>query len=417
MALSSVRALFKGKWYTLQYNPATNAYEVEIEPVGTSANEPGGVYNTTLELKNDIGVVRTFDGSTIRGLNLKVKEQVPPVLTLISPKGPYITVKRPTIVIHAQDEEGGSRINASTLTLSFDGSSVSFSKTTIDRGYEIRYTPSYDLSEGYHTARATVKDVDGNFTALDMRWMVDTEPPILKIHSKKMRRIVDTPTSIVILETWDVMSGLASVTADGHRANLVDAENNLYECEVPLEIGRNDVEVVSTDKAGLRNVQHVRVMRMITDRVKSDVYFEKNPPRKPIAKWTSADHAKWKRDLLYGCYDDIAMNRVCDAVRLMLDVLDTYGFWAIVDPKPNWSISDAPTTNDYYLRRYISDVDAIQCSMPVILNPRIELPRSLEETDHVGANNIEKALVNIDANLKALIFDLYSAKEISAAET
>lgn len=417
MALTSVRALFKGQWYTLQYNPTTKAYEVEIEPVGTSANEPGGVYNTTLELTNDLGVVRTYDSSTIKGLNLRVKEQVPPVLTLISPTGAYITERRPTFIIHAQDEAGGSKIDTSTITFEFDGSSVSFSLTSITRGYEIRFTPSYDLADGKHTLYVTVKDVDGNLAELDMEFFADTEPPVLKIHSKEMRRIVDTPTSIVIIEAFDLVSGLASLTANGVPAELVDAENNLYECEVPLEIGKNDVEVIATDRAGLSDIQYVRVMRMITDRVKSDVYFVKNPPRKPIAKWTAAEHAKWRRDLLYGCYDDIAMDRVCDAVRLMLEILDTYGFWAIVDPKPNWSMEDAPTTNDYYLRRYISDVDAIQCSMPVILNPRIELPRSLEETDHVGANAIEKALVNIDANLKALIFDLYSAREINAAET
>ena len=153
----TVRIQLNGTWTNLTYNSSTGAYEGTVTAPGrTSFNNAGRVYVVTAEATNTAGT------KTTKTANLTVKETVKPVITITSPSnGAYVINNKQPIVFAITDEENGSGIKESSLTVKIDGTTVTggIVKTAITNGFSVTVTPG-TLSDGAHTVTVDVQDND-----------------------------------------------------------------------------------------------------------------------------------------------------------------------------------------------------------------------------------------------------------------
>ena len=105
MAITQVRAQVNGVWYALTYDVAQRCYVAEIPAGETSADQPGGWYNVTVEASNDAGESVSIDGDALASLRLVVKDLTAPTVTLVSPPQGYVTTQTPEIVVDLTDEQ------------------------------------------------------------------------------------------------------------------------------------------------------------------------------------------------------------------------------------------------------------------------------------------------------------------------
>lgn len=111
-----------------------------------------------------------------------------------------------------------------------------------------------------------------------------------------------------------------------------------------------------------------------------------------------------------GFYNATDLNRVGAAVSYLASELYNAGYWAKVDPKLDWQLSDLPTHTQ--LERYLEDVRAVHSCLPGV----IELPDDMEGLDWQEANAIELALLEIDGLLQLLKQAYYYTGELYAGE-
>ena len=176
MALTTVRAKLGETWVTLAYNDATGRYEGTLTPSGTSAGEPGGYFSVTVEAVNAGGETASASGESLASLRLAVRETVSPVLTLVSPSPGYVTSKRPTVLVDAVDEAGGSGVDPGTFSVLLDGAAQAegLAYEAIEGGYRLSWTPAADLSDRPHVVTFAVSDRDGNPASASAAYTVDT---------------------------------------------------------------------------------------------------------------------------------------------------------------------------------------------------------------------------------------------------
>jgi hypothetical protein len=98
-----------------------------------------------------------------------------------------------------------------------------------------------------------------------------------------------------------------------------------------------------------------------------------------------------------GCYDYIDLNRVGEAVALLAEYLQSYGYSVTVDPKTDWSEGDEPTASQR--AAYLADVAAIKAAF----YGTTELPAAMDNINHEDANNIEALLVEVDTYIAKMI--------------
>lgn len=247
MAISKVRAQFNGQWYTLTLNSATGRYEARITPTDPSFGQSGGYYNVTVEVTNSSGKVVTANGSTMEGLRLVVSEITAPTLTLMSPPSGYLNTGKPTVVFTAVDE--GSGVDLKTLSVTLDGTAVTgISTTAITNGYRISVTPATAWADGAHTLKLQIADANGNVSALNVNYVVDTTAPLLDVTSPQDGEIILGAETVTVSGTVeDATSGVASVTINGEAVDVVGVG---FSKEIPLAEGRNLITVEATDVVG-----------------------------------------------------------------------------------------------------------------------------------------------------------------------
>lgn len=259
MAIQTVRAQINGSWHNLTFDSSSGAYEATIQaPSVTSYNQPGHYYNVTVEVTNTAGTQVTEDGSTLPGLQLKVKETVAPVITITSPtNGARVTNNKQPVVFTITDEQNGSGINLSTLVVSLNGSAVSGSEVVtqaITNGYKCTYTPASALSNGSNTVTVNVSDNDGNAaTQKTVTFTVDTVAPSLNVTSPADDLLTNNPSLVVSGTTNDATSSPVTVTIT---LNNVDqgaisvGADGAFSKTVTLAEGSNTIVVKATDSAG-----------------------------------------------------------------------------------------------------------------------------------------------------------------------
>lgn len=403
MALTQVRAKLGNTWTVLAYNEATGRYEGTITPPGTSVHQPGGYYNITVEATNATGQTATLDGTQYKALRLVVRETAAPTLTLVSPPQGWLTTKSPSFVFHAQDEAGGSGINPDIAEAIIDGSAVPCTVSESAGVYSSITFSGAGLSDGPHLVTVSISDYDGNETTVSAAYTVDTVPPVLTVVAPDLHRVVDWTGVEVSGYARDVTSGVASVTVNGEPVET--DSNGQFSAVVPLEVGVNNIQITAIDQAGLSATQTVWMLRMITNRTQADVDAVTALLQKPWAEFTAAEKAFWL-GVVRGAYNDDDMNRVGTAVEYIAGLMEQAGYAPQVDPKTDWTETDAPTPEQR--QTYVDNVAALKALLPVS-GP--EVPADMEKFTFGDANDLETVLVATDR-----MFPLFERSAIYSGE-
>ena len=133
-------------------------------------------------------------------------------------------------------------------------------------------------------------------------------------------------------------------------------------------------------------------LHLITDRTDVDVTRWQQLKRKGYGKMTDAEKAEWA--VSKGAYNHTDLNRVEAAVLMVASKLRELGIAVLPETKSDWTQADVPTKAD--MDRYLGNVTMLQSSSSGLhLAP--ELPSSMARLDYIGANNIEAALLFINA--------------------
>ena len=395
MAITQVRAQFNGQWYTLTYNESARAYQATITPESYSGDQPGGYYNVTVEATNDIGTVVTADGTSMPGLQLVVKEIIPPTITLVSPTPGYVTTATPTVTWSAVDNEGGSGIDPDSASVTVDGTAASASEITVTAGtggaYTISFTPSSALAEGTRSIQLSISDNDGNEATNTAVYIVDTVPPALSVSTSLDVVVTDSYTVDLSGVTNDATAPpvVVSVDNNGETAGPVTVnEDGTFALTVSLDVGENYGTVTAIDGAGLETTTSYYFIRLITDRTQADVDRARELAAKGWAGMTTEEQAEYSTDLK-GAYNASDLNRVNTAMEYLDEWITEAGNdTGYTDQGITWAEASVPTQNQ--MDGYLSNVETISSVFP-INGP--DIPESMEALTFEGANSIERVLV------------------------
>lgn len=386
MALTQVRAKLGEEWVVLTYNESTGRYEGYLNPPGTSIHQPGGYYNITVEAVNEAGDSASISGDQLASLRLVVRETSAPTLTLISPAPGYLQTQMPTFVFEATDEEGGSGVDLGSFSL--EGAAAE----PIPGGYRFTWNPPAPWTDGPHTITASVRDNDGNESAVSGAYTVDTVPPELILRKPYQRHVVDDEIITVAGDAWDVTTPNITVEVGGEGVAVADGR---FSADVPLSVGENHIPVTITDGAGNATTETIYIIRLVTDRTQADVDFIRMLYEKPWEEWPEAIQVWFLQSAcLRGAYDPSDWNRVGVAVRWLAGELERRGYIASVDPKTDWTPDDAPRQGQ--MANYLRDVETVRSAQNLYVQ---EIPATLRFSTFQDWNNIEKALVETDAIL------------------
>lgn len=399
MAISQVRAQFNGQWYTLTYNEQTRRYEAEITPSVHSGDQPGGRFNVTVEATNDTGSVSTTDGNTFAGLLVDVYETTKPTVTLVSPPSGYVTNSTPTVTFSAVDNEGGSGINPSTAVVTLDGDAVPSDQVSITAGsggaYTIVYTPLTAISDGAHQIVLTISDNDGNSSSAIAEYVIDTTPPELSVFLSFEEVVTDEYTVEITGHASDVTANPVTVTVknnDGDPVSL-SVESTKFSHVLDLAVGENNIVVTATDAAGLTTTRKYYVIRLITDRTQSDVDRVLEITQKIAQGTATTDEQNEWFSGMRGSYNAVDLNRVNIAMEYIHGWIEKAGYTSdYVEQGIVWDIDDIQTQEQ--MQRYLDNADAIGRVFPIENPP--DLPSSIVFLTFIGANSIEKVLVQTD---------------------
>lgn len=258
MAIATVRAKLNGTWYSLAKGSSAEEWTATLTAPGTTSyNQPGKYYNVDVEATNTAGTTVTASGTDLASLRLVVRETVPPVITITAPaSGAFITTNQPEIVFTVVDQQNGSGVDLSTLSLDVDGQAVSLSSvssTAITNGFRVSYNPG-TMADGRHTISATCADHDGNTSAaVSASFTVDTVPPTLNVTSPTVGLITNAPGLVVQGVTNDDTSSpvTVKVTLNGADQGAVTlAQDGSFSKSITMAEGMNTIVVTATDAAG-----------------------------------------------------------------------------------------------------------------------------------------------------------------------
>ena len=275
MTIQSVTVTINGQTYSLAKGTGDTWTATLTAPGATSYNLDNGVYPITVKATNTAGT-SVSDNSH----GLKVKETIPPVITITSPtSGARTTNNKQPVIFTVVDEAGGSGVDIDSIYLEQDGERVSHSElvsTAITNGYTVTYTPETALADGSHTVTINCADNDGNAAVeKSTTYIVDTVAPTLNVTSPANNSITNKVSCVVAGTTNDVTSSPVTVTVNG-AATTVNA-NGSFSKTITLAEGENTITVVATDSAGKSTTVTRTVTLDTTTPVISDITITPNP--------------------------------------------------------------------------------------------------------------------------------------------
>lgn len=267
VALTSIRALFNGTWYTLTLNPATGDYEAPI-----TAPAAAGRYPVTVEAVNDEGQRAEATASKLIRAELD-----PPVITFTTPPGWY---KDPAQPISFQLRDAGG-VDINTLALALDGETVTrASVVAVEGGYNCTYTPT-PLEDGTHVLSVTVADVSENEATASLTWHIDATAPTLAIESPTAGLVTNVTTLTISGLAGDAGIGLDKLTINGQTVPIVDGAFSLA---VTLAEGYNDYTITVSDQLGNTRTETRRVLLDTTPPVIESVTLEPDITAQPAGE-------------------------------------------------------------------------------------------------------------------------------------
>lgn len=387
---------------------------------GTAATVSNGSYSEKITLSEGSNTITVKAENQVGLTTTKTVtvylDTAPPVLKLISPAAGFLTDSQPEFIFSATDETGGSGVDMSTVSIVLDG--VQQTQGISISGDRITFSPEDGLDDGPHAITVTVKDKAGNVRGLTVEYSMDTTPPALWLDEPGFHRVVDVDHVTIRGMAWDDGSGLQDIIITDQSGNvLLQTTQQHFALPVHLEVGENFWTITLRDKAGLSISEELYMIRLITDRTQEDVDELNNLYDKlsgeDIEDWTEEETDWFLHAIVKGAYNDTDLNRVGIAVRYIKGELEKRGYIANVSPVTNW------VGHEYMDRTageiYLNNVRTIRDAQEIDLLSALPLPKSIRFLNYVGANQIEKALVETDA-----IFDLYrwwTSGEITSGET
>lgn len=136
---------------------------------------------------------------------------------------------------------------------------------------------------------------------------------------------------------------------------------------------------------------------LVTDRTKADVERYKALRSKKWENMTVEEQAEWSAGLKGAYNPTIDLNRVQSAVEYLRSSLERYGYSSSIVPLPTWTDGDVPTPQQLvdYLANVRNIRDVLQVTSP--------LPDTMYPINYEGANQIEKALVDVEQTIERVV--------------
>ena len=121
--------------------------------------------------------------------------------------------------------------------------------------------------------------------------------------------------------------------------------------------------------------------------------------KKSYTAMTTDEQTTWNSDLK-GSYNASDVNRVGAAIDYIAEQLKENGYSVTVDPKINWLQDEIPSETQ--LQKYLDNVTAIKTAF----YGTQEIPQNMQLLTYDGANNIEKALLQVENYLLLMLSSL-----------
>ena len=226
-------------------------------------------YNVSISATDMASNVTTVD-ATHQTLGddckLVVKETVAPVISVSTPTAGQYVSSWPTLTASLTDS--GSGLDASSLVVKLDGTTVSSSDYTLTvvhqtttgtqvvTEYSLSYTPSGTLESGSHSFTIDIDDNDGNSaTQVTRQWNAMVSAPTLDISTPASDGTWTNVNDVVFSGTTDASTSIQSLTisVDSGTPQTVSVGSTgawSYTAE-DLTDGLHSVTVVATGLSGL----------------------------------------------------------------------------------------------------------------------------------------------------------------------
>lgn len=134
----------------------------------------------------------------------------------------------------------------------------------------------------------------------------------------------------------------------------------------------------------------------VTDRTQADVNRAKALNAKGWEAMTEAERTEWLGGLK-GAYNASDLNRVGHNVAYLAEVLGSYGYMVLVEPKTDWTAEDIPTQAQ--MATYLSNVQTLKDEF----YGTTDLPETMDKLTAEGANNIERLLLEIETYINRMV--------------
>lgn len=245
--IKTMQAVINGQTYNLTLDSSGKWVATITAPAKSSYPQTGHYYPVQITATDEAGNSTVADASHATlgsSLQLKVKEKVAPVITILTPTaGAYLATATPEITFTVTDNDSG--VDLSTVVVKVDGKAVSgAANTAITGGY--RFT-------------VDAKDHDGNAaTQASVKFTSDTVPPVLNVTAPVEGLKTNVAKVTVSGETNDVTSSPVTLKVNGTAVTVDD--DGKWSTQVTLKEGENTITVVATDAAG----KSTTVVRKVT---------------------------------------------------------------------------------------------------------------------------------------------------------
>lgn len=293
MAIKTVYATVNGQTITLTLNNSTGKYEAQLTaPAGSSFNLSGGYYPVSVKVTDTAGNETSADSthSTLgSSLRLYVKEQVKPIITIMSPStGAYVTTGTPEIKFKVTDNTvqttGYSGVKKDSCVIKIGSKSITsgITWTETEGGFIGTYTPTEALADGNQTIGIDIKDNDGNSAdTASCTFKVDTVAPSLTVTAPTEGFETNQSELTVVGTTDDVTSKPVAIAIklNGTDCGAVEVgSDGSFSKKINLTVqGENIIFVAATDKAGKVTTVTRRIIFNTTAPVIKSVQITPNP--------------------------------------------------------------------------------------------------------------------------------------------
>ena len=293
MAIKTVYATVNGQTVALTLNSSTGKYEAQLTaPAGSSFNLAGGYYPVSVKVTDTAGNKTSADSthSTLgSSLRLYVKEQVKPIITIMSPSaGAYVTTGTPEIKFKVTDNTvqttGYSGVKKDSCVIKIGSKSITsgITWTETEGGFIGTYTPTEALADGNQTISVDIKDNDGNSAdTASCTFKVDTVAPSLTVTTPVEGFETNKSELSVVGTTDDVTSKPVAIAIklNGKDCGAVEVgSDGSFSKKISLTVqGENIIFVAATDKAGKVTTVTRRIIFNTTAPVIKSVQIAPNP--------------------------------------------------------------------------------------------------------------------------------------------